>query len=1477
MKTRSKIKNLRIALLTAFLIMFSFSGFSQACPGNQLTLSIKNLAQTSTTLEYDVFVRNTGSTSIKLSALAGNVRFPTGMLTTGTLTVVEQPSATGNFSGIANLAPNLTIASQQARWTNTPPVGEAVAVPLPANSDLKFARFRITNTGTPWSNFPAQLTLSTGGTGISLNIVTVYCNGNPSSTPISLATSTIALENPNSIVLGPGNICFSTGSAATNPESCTGLNDGIAIITMSPIPTDLSASYILDGGAAVPVTLTSGGAFTITGLSTSAHTLSITGSGTCTTPVSVPFTIGTTTAVTPTFSQVTPICSGDVLAALPTTSTNGVIGTWAPALNNTTTTSYTFTPDSGECATTATMTITVNPSITPTFTQVAPICSGITLTALPTTSSNAITGTWSPALNNTTTTTYTFTPDAGQCATTATMTITVNPSTNVTTTISACGTYTWSENGVTYTTSGVYTIPGTLQSGIFNNASTWASTAAANGAVVSTNALSGLPQTPPASVTVGSTSVTFSAPGGLYSSGTFVGTNSPNEPLTMTFTPPVYGVAGNYFVTNITDNVIAGTITIAYSNGTTDTQAVSAVTDYFGFFNGSSISSVTITPVATAPAVNRYVSINNLSVAVAPACFTETLDLTIIPQVTPAFTQVSPICLGATLAALPTTSTNSIIGTWTPAIDNTATTTYTFTPTVGQCATTATMTITVNQPTVPTFTQVAPICSGATLAALPTTSNNAITGAWSPVISNTATTTYTFTPDAGQCATTSTMTIVVNPLPIVTFSANPFPVCAGTSSVLSANVNNATPTISTSSQTFSMNAGLIGTPITTPLTGSLINTITNGCDPFTPGSLNGKIALIQRGTCAFSVKVQNAQDAGAVAVVIYNNVAGVIIPGGTAPTVTIPVYGITLADGQALIAGMTANEVNVTLNPAPPVTYLWGNGDTTQTTNTGVLNANTDFTVTVTSTLTGCSSTTTVTVPVTPLTVPTFNTVAAICAGETLAALPTTSTNSIVGTWAPALNNTTTTTYTFTPTPVTGQCLGTATLTITVNPLTTNGSVTTTACGSYTWPANGVTYTTNQTGITFVTGCNTATLNLTIQAIDYANLQFPDTQTLCEGQTLTAYGRVYEAGITDVSQTLQGAGIDVEFGLSTAGGSADPSTWTNWSTATYNAASLCYPCNDDEYQFTTSNTLTAGTYYYTFRYKLSSCTTWQYGGYPNGFWNGTNQNSGVLTINPATTNGSITTTACDTYTWPANGVTYTSSQTNLTHVVGCNTATLNLTITPSTTNGSVTTTACNSYTWPANGVTYTTSQTNLTNVVGCNTATLNLTITTAATPTGSATQSFSVAALNDATIANLVVNPTAVTWYGSLADAQSGTNPLPTTTVLTNGATYWAVNTVATCASTPFGVTVTVTLGNDDFDSLNFAYYPNPTSSTLNISYSKTITEIQVTNMLGQVILTKKTNETEVQVDLAPFAEATYFVKVTSDDQSKIVKVIKRN
>ena len=131
------------------------------------------------------------------------------------------------------------------------------------------------------------------------------------------------------------------------------------------------------------------------------------------------------TNVIPTFTPVAAICAGETLSPLPTTSINGITGVWSPVLNNTTTTTYTFTPTMGQSAIPTTLTITVNPIVTPTFNPVAAICAGDALAALPTTSINGITGVWSPALNNTTTTLYTFTPTMGECAIPTTLTIDV--------------------------------------------------------------------------------------------------------------------------------------------------------------------------------------------------------------------------------------------------------------------------------------------------------------------------------------------------------------------------------------------------------------------------------------------------------------------------------------------------------------------------------------------------------------------------------------------------------------------------------------------------------------------------------------------------------------------------------------------------------------------------------------------------------------------------------------------------------------------------------------------------------------------------------------------------------------------------------------------------------------------------------------------------------------------------------------------
>jgi hypothetical protein len=137
-------------------------------------------------------------------------------------------------------------------------------------------------------------------------------------------------------------------------------------------------------------------------------------------------TVTVNSIVTPNFFSAFSLCSGSVAPVLATTSVNGITGTWLPStISNTTSGTYSFTPTIGQCATTATLNVTVIPKVTPTFTPIAPICSGTPLNPLPTTSNDGITGTWSPALNNKATTTYTFTPTPGLCANTTALTITV--------------------------------------------------------------------------------------------------------------------------------------------------------------------------------------------------------------------------------------------------------------------------------------------------------------------------------------------------------------------------------------------------------------------------------------------------------------------------------------------------------------------------------------------------------------------------------------------------------------------------------------------------------------------------------------------------------------------------------------------------------------------------------------------------------------------------------------------------------------------------------------------------------------------------------------------------------------------------------------------------------------------------------------------------------------------------------------------
>jgi hypothetical protein len=87
-----------------------------------------------------------------------------------------------------------------------------------------------------------------------------------------------------------------------------------------------------------------------------------------------------------------------------------------------------------------------------------------------------------------------------------------------------------------------------------------------------------------------------------------------------------------------------------------------------------------------------------------------------------------------------------------------------------------------------------------------------------------------------------------------------------------------------------------------------------GCNAIT-APVAGKIALVDRGSCPFTVKVKNAQNAGAIAAVVANNTTGLISMSGVDPTILIPAVSITQALGVAIKAALPGVNATVGLDP----------------------------------------------------------------------------------------------------------------------------------------------------------------------------------------------------------------------------------------------------------------------------------------------------------------------------------------------------------------------------------------------------------------------------------------------------------------------------------------------------------------------------------------------------------------------------------
>ena len=110
---------------------------------------------------------------------------------------------------------------------------------------------------------------------------------------------------------------------------------------------------------------------------------------------------------------------------------------------------------------------------------------------------------------------------------------------------------------------------------------------------------------------------TASAPGELYAGSGYMSTNSADALLTFTLSPSVQGVAGNFFATDASFNILPAIIGVQLADGSAYVGNTTSLADFVGFYStGASISSISITTLGNLPAGTNFATVDNLYFAV---------------------------------------------------------------------------------------------------------------------------------------------------------------------------------------------------------------------------------------------------------------------------------------------------------------------------------------------------------------------------------------------------------------------------------------------------------------------------------------------------------------------------------------------------------------------------------------------------------------------------------------------------------------------------------------------------------------------------------------------------------------------------------------------------------------------------------------------------------------------------------------------
>lgn len=258
-----------------------------------------------------------------------------------------------------------------------------------------------------------------------------------------------------------------------------------------------------------------------------------------------------------------------------------------------------------------------------------------------------------------------------------------------------------------------------------------------------------------------------------------------------------------------------------------------------------------------------------------------------------------------------------------------------------------------------------------------------------------------------------------------------------------------------------------------------------------------------------------------------------------------------------------------------------------------------------------------------------------------------------------------------------------------------------------------------------------------------------------------------------------------------------------------------------------------------------------------------------LTINQPTSSV-ITETACGSYPWSQNGVTYFASGSYYDTIPNANSCdsiiTLNLTINPIT-SSTETVITCDSYTWNANGMTYTTSGQHtvaLTSGAGCDSViTLNLTIVP--TPTANASDD------GMGTLTGSGGNP--VQWIDCLTNTAIAGATSATFSPAVNGSYAIVVGNGIGCSDTSDCLVVDY-LALAENPEINANIFPNPAADVVNITFAQSSAKLIIRDAQGKMMQTRNIENGAV-ISLVNVQTGIYFFELITEKGTTIKRVVK--